>query len=44
MIVAGAPPAPEAAKRATSTIPIVMAIHADPEDASPRLSRRRRST
>ena len=30
VIVAGAPPAPEAAKRATSTIPIVMAIHSDP--------------
>jgi putative ABC transport system substrate-binding protein len=30
VIVAGAPPAPEAAQRATSTIPIVMAIHNDP--------------
>ena len=30
VIVAGAPPAPEAAQRATSTIPIVMAIHPDP--------------
>ena len=30
VIVAGAPPAPEAAKRATSTIPIVMANHNDP--------------
>jgi putative ABC transport system substrate-binding protein len=30
VIVAGAPPAPEAAQRATSTIPIVMANHADP--------------
>jgi ABC-type uncharacterized transport system substrate-binding protein len=30
VIVAGAPPAPEAAQRATSTIPIVMAIHVDP--------------
>ena len=30
VIVAGAPPAPEAARRATSTIPIVMAIHTDP--------------
>ena len=30
VIVAGAPPAPEAAKRATSTIPIVMALHTDP--------------
>src|SRR5215510_843529 len=30
VIVAGAPPAPEAAQRATSTIPIVMAIHTDP--------------
>jgi putative ABC transport system substrate-binding protein len=30
IIVAGAAPAPEAAQRATSTIPIVMAIHADP--------------
>jgi putative ABC transport system substrate-binding protein len=30
VIVAGAPPAPEAAQRATSTIPIVMASHADP--------------
>ena len=30
VIVAGAPPAPEAAQRATSTIPIVMAIHSDP--------------
>jgi putative ABC transport system substrate-binding protein len=30
VIVAGAPPAPEAAQRATSTIPIVMAHHADP--------------
>jgi putative ABC transport system substrate-binding protein len=30
VIVAGAPPAPEAAQRATSTIPIVMTIHADP--------------
>ena len=30
VIVAAAPPAPEAAKRATSTIPIVMANHADP--------------
>jgi putative ABC transport system substrate-binding protein len=30
VIVAGAPPAPEAAQRATSTIPIVMLIHADP--------------
>jgi len=30
VIVAGAAPAPEAAQRATSTIPIVMAIHTDP--------------
>lgn len=30
VIVAGAPPSPEAAKRATSTIPIVMALHPDP--------------
>jgi len=30
VIVAGASPAPEAAQRATSTIPIVMAYHADP--------------
>ena len=30
VIVAGATPAPEAAQRATSTIPIVMAIHVDP--------------
>ena len=30
VIVAGAAPAPEAAQRATSTIPIVMAYHADP--------------
>jgi ABC-type uncharacterized transport system substrate-binding protein len=30
LIVAGAPPAPEAAQRATSTIPIVMAYHPDP--------------
>jgi putative ABC transport system substrate-binding protein len=30
VIVAGTPPAPEAARRATSTIPIVMAIHVDP--------------
>jgi putative ABC transport system substrate-binding protein len=30
VIVAGAPPAPEAAQRATSTILIVMANHADP--------------
>jgi putative ABC transport system substrate-binding protein len=30
LIVAGAPPAPEAAKGATSTIPIVMALHTDP--------------
>src|SRR6266481_5078068 len=30
VIVAGAAPAPEAAQRATSTIPIVMAIHSDP--------------
>lgn len=30
VIVAGVAPAPEAAKRATSTIPIVMANHADP--------------
>ena len=30
VIVAGAPPAPEAAQRATSTIPIVMATHSDP--------------
>jgi ABC-type uncharacterized transport system substrate-binding protein len=30
VIVAGAPPAPEAAQRATSTIPIVMANHSDP--------------
>ena len=30
VIVAGAAPAPEAAKRATSTIPIVMANHNDP--------------
>ena len=30
VIVAGAAPAPEAAKTATSTIPIVMANHADP--------------
>jgi ABC-type uncharacterized transport system substrate-binding protein len=30
VIVAGASPAPEAAQRATSTIPIVMAYHSDP--------------
>jgi putative ABC transport system substrate-binding protein len=30
VIVAAAPPAPEAARRATSTIPIVMANHSDP--------------
>jgi putative ABC transport system substrate-binding protein len=30
VIVAGAPPAPEAAQRATTTIPIVMATHTDP--------------
>ena len=30
IIVPGAPPAPEAAQRATSTIPIVMAYHPDP--------------
>jgi putative ABC transport system substrate-binding protein len=30
VIVTGAPPAPEAARRATSTIPIVMANHPDP--------------
>jgi ABC-type uncharacterized transport system substrate-binding protein len=30
IIVAGAAPAPEAARRATSTIPIVMALHNDP--------------
>lgn len=30
VIVAAAPPAPETAKRATSTIPIVMANHSDP--------------
>ena len=30
VILAAAPPAPEAAKRATSTIPIVMANHSDP--------------
>ena len=30
VIVAGAPPAPEAAQRATPTIPIVMANHSDP--------------
>jgi putative ABC transport system substrate-binding protein len=30
VIVAGAPPAPEAAQRATSTIPIVFASHGDP--------------
>jgi putative ABC transport system substrate-binding protein len=30
VIVAGAPPAPEAAQGATSTIPIVMANHSDP--------------
>ena len=30
VIVAGAAPAPEAAQRATSTIPIVMATHTDP--------------
>jgi putative ABC transport system substrate-binding protein len=30
VILAAAPPAPEAARRATSTIPIVMANHADP--------------
>jgi len=30
IIVAGAPPAPEAAQRATSTIPVVMAYHPDP--------------
>ena len=30
VIVAGAPPAPEAAQRATSTIPIVMTNHFDP--------------
>jgi len=30
VIVAGTPPAPETAQRATSTIPIVMATHTDP--------------
>ena len=30
VIVAGAPPAPEAARRATATIPIVMINHNDP--------------
>jgi putative ABC transport system substrate-binding protein len=30
VIVAGGPPAPEAAQRATSTIPIVMVFHPDP--------------
>ena len=30
VIVAGTAPAPEAAQRATSTIPIVMAVHSDP--------------
>ena len=30
VIVAGGPPAPEAAQRATTTIPIVMAYHPDP--------------
>jgi putative tryptophan/tyrosine transport system substrate-binding protein len=30
VIVTGAPPAPEAARDATSTIPIVMALHSDP--------------
>src|SRR5215475_7194061 len=30
VIVAGTAPAPEAAQRATSAIPIVMAIHTDP--------------
>ena len=30
VIVAGTAPAPEAAQRATSTIPIVMALHSDP--------------
>jgi putative ABC transport system substrate-binding protein len=30
VIVAGASPAPEAAQRATSTIPVVMATHSDP--------------
>jgi putative ABC transport system substrate-binding protein len=33
VIVAGAPPAPEAARRATSTIPLVMAVHNDPVGA-----------
>jgi putative ABC transport system substrate-binding protein len=33
VIVAGAAPAPEAAQRATSTIPIVMASHVDPVGA-----------
>ena len=33
IIVAGGPPAPEAAHRATSTIPIVMAYHPDPVGA-----------
>jgi len=33
VIVAGAAPAPEAAQRATSTIPIVMAIHSDPVES-----------
>ena len=33
VIVAGAPPAPEAAQRATSTIPIVMANHSDPVES-----------
>ena len=33
VIVAGAPPAPEAAQRATSTIPIVVAIHTDPVES-----------
>jgi putative tryptophan/tyrosine transport system substrate-binding protein len=33
VIVAGASPAPEAAMRATATIPIVMAIHGDPVGA-----------
>jgi len=30
VIIAGASPAPEAAQRATSTIPIIMAVHTDP--------------
>lgn len=33
VIVAAAPPAPEAAKRATSSIPIVMANHSDPVES-----------